>query len=512
MGNQSRTKNSVKNILYSFGTYFLTLLLSFVNRTYFIQLLSDEYLGLNGLFTNILSFLSLAELGVGSAINFALYKPISDDNTELIKSLMQLYRKFYITIGLIVLVVGWSLTPFLQIFIKDMPEGIPNLRFYYILYVLNSGITYFYTYKRSLIICNQKEYISSITTTISKVLICISQIILLWATHSYMLYLLASIVIAFIENVFISKIADRMYPYLRDKDIKNLPVEVLHNIKKNIGAMVFHKIGAAVVFSTDTIIISKFVGLIAAGMYSNYTLIITSLNNIVGKIFTATVASVGSLVATDDTDHMKDVFDRVLFLNFWIRCFCSIALICLLQPFIRLWLGNTYLLSTKTVFIIVANFYIGGMRSTVNTFKDAAGLFWYDRYKPIIESVLNIILSIPLAIRYGVAGVLLGTIGSTLLVPFWFEAYVLFKYLFHKKVFKYLIKQLLYLIFTIVSGGICVLCCNLVTGDGILSFVIQMVICVTVPNIIVIVVWHRTKEFIYFVDLVKKILPVRKTN
>lgn len=505
MDEQSRTKNSIKNISFSFGTYAISLILSLINRLYFVQLLSNEYLGLNGLFSNILNFLSLAELGVGGAINFALYTPISEGDTERIKSLMRLYKRFYVAIGIIILVTGGCLAPVLPVLIKDMPEEIPQLTQYYLLYVISSGISYFYTYKRSLIICNQKEYLSSITTAIAKILITVLQIILLWLTHSYAVYLLVSIILTVGENICISKIADRMYPYLKDKTVKKLPTELVLDIKKNIGAMVFHKIGAAVVFSTDNIIISQFVGLAAVGLYSNYTLVINSVNSIMGRVFTAIIASVGSLIAANDVEHTEEVFHRVLFLNYWIRSFCTIAFFCLIQPFITLWIGDKYLLNMDTVIIITLNFYFGGMRTAVNTFKDASGLFWYDRYKPLIEGVLNLVLSIPLAIRYGVAGVLLGTIGSTLLVPFWFEAYILFKYLFHKRIWRYIGKQILFAIATLSVGGICVICCNMIHGDNILSFISRILICAVLPNLCMVVLWHRTEEFGYFLEIIKKI-------
>lgn len=487
-------------------SYFIILFLQFINRTVFIQLLTNEYLGLNGLFSNILSFLALAELGVGSAINYALYKPLNAGDFELVKSIMRLYQRLYRIIGCTILIIGGSLTPLLPYLISDMPKDMPYISLYYLLYVLNSGMSYFYVYKRSLIVCDQKGYITSIMGTFSKVILSIVQIIILAISRSYMFYLIIAVVITVGENLLISMIANKFYPYLKDKCIQSLPEAEIADIKKNVFAMLFHKIGTSIVFSTDNIIISKFVGLVAVGFYSNYTLIINAVNTIISRIFNAITASVGNLVLSDDKKHVEEVFYRVLFANFWIRSFSSISLFCLIQPFIRLWIGDSYLLSEATVLIIVSNFYIGGMRSAVGTFKDASGLFWNDRYKPLVESILNIALSIPLAIRYGVAGVLLGTIGSTLGVSFWVEGYVLFKHLFGKNMKGYLLKQLYYASITIFSGIVCCFLGSFLCGEGVAVFILRILLCLIVPNVMYILIFSHTKEYKYFWNLMKKIV------
>lgn len=502
---QSRTKYSIKNINYSFLSFFISLLLQFINRTVFIRLLTSTYLGLNGLFSNVLSFLAITELGVGSAINYALYRPIAEENTELVKSLMQLYRSLYRVIGFVILIVGGILTPFLSHLIQDMPQEISHIHIYYLLYLVNSGVSYFFTYKRSLIICSQKEFISTVIATLSKIVLCVLQILILVISHSYMAYLVVAIIVTIGENLLISVIAERMFPYLKSKSVLTLPEKVASDIKKNVFAMMFHKLGTVIVFSTDNIIISKFVGLVSVGLYSNYMLVINTLNIFISKIFTAITASVGNLVLSNDKGHVEKVLYRVLFLNFWIRGFCAISLVCLLQPFVSLWIGGQYLLSYATVIIITVNFYIGGMRTTVNIFKDASGMFWYDRYRPLIESILNLVLSIPLVVHYGVAGVLMGTIGSTILIPFWFEAYVLFKQYFGKGIREYLIRQILYGIITFLTGVLCWFLCSCVSGDKMGSFILQFVICVVVPNVVFIVVFFRTKEFTYYWNLVRKI-------
>ncbi len=503
---RSRTKNSIKNINYSFVSYFIILLLQFVNRTVFIEFLSSTYLGLNGLFSNVLRFLALTELGGGSAINYALYRPLAEGDTEFVKSMMRLYRKLYRLIGCTVLALGSVLTPFLPYLIQDMPGDMPYIYLYYVLYVVDSGVSYFFTYKRSLIICSQREYISTAVTTVSRIVLCAVQVVVLAVSRSFAAYLITGILVTVGENVLISVVADRLFPYLKEKNVSALPQQVSADIKKNVFAMMFHKIGTVVVFSTDNLIISKFAGLVAVGLYSNYTLVVDSLNRLMMKMFTAMTASVGNLVLSDDKKYVECVMYRVLFLNFWLRGFCATALLCLFQPFISLWIGDHYRLSSFTVLVIAVNFYIGGMRSTANIFKEASGMFWYDRYKPLVESVLNLVLSVWFVKQYGVAGVLLGTIGSTVLVPFWVEAYVLYKHYFGKGMGGYMRRQLLYAAVTCLAGGVSFFLCTCASGSGVTAFLIQGGICAIVPNVIFAIAFFRSQEFRYFWGFVRNMV------
>ncbi len=502
---ERRTWNSIRNVFFSVSSSLLILLVSFANRTIFIHMLSEEYLGLNGLFSNILSFLSLAELGIGSAVNYALYKPLKDKNIEKIRSLMKLYRGLYIRIGCVVLVIGGLLTPFLSFLIKDMPKDIEYIYLYYIMFVINSGISYFYTYKRSLIICDQKEYISYVVSTVFRVLLTVFQIMVLFLSNSYLLYLVTMIVCTICENIVISRKANQLYPFIMGKNIQDVSSAEKKEIFSNIYALIFHKIGAVVVYSTDNIIISKYVGLAAVGLYSNYTLIINSINSILGKIFNTLVASVGDLMVDDDSSHSELVFERILFADMWLYGFTAICFLCFIQPFISLWIGDSYLLDMEVLFLYVCSYYITGMRKTVWIFKDAAGIYRQDRYKPVIEAVLNIIFSIPLAVEFGVAGVLAGTIMSTMIMPFWFEGYVLFKECFRSRYRNYILRQGKYAFVLFIISGITYFCCSFFSGKGLLSFVIKVMLCVAVSNLCLFLIYHRTKEFKYYYNLIRQL-------
>ncbi|MCM1461034.1 MAG: hypothetical protein NC088_12985 [Bacteroides sp.] len=499
---EKRTFNSIRNVIFSLSGLLITLLVSFVSRTVFIHMLSTEYLGLNGLFSNILNFLSLAELGVGSAINYALYKPLKNKDIEKIKQIMGLYKKLYIVIGWIVLVLGFSLAPFLNLLIKDMPNDMKHLHIYYLMYVINSGISYFCAYKRAIIICDQREYISSVISTVFKVFLALFQIIILILFKSYLLYLLVMIICTVCENIVISIKANTLYPYIKEKKVKKISSTEKKEIFSNIYALLFHKIGAAVVFSTDNIIISKYVGLVAVGLYSNYALIINSVGTILARTFSSLIASVGDLMVDNDKKHSEEVFDRLLFANMWIYGFTSICFVCLIQPFISLWIGDDYLLNTATLLVCICSYYITGMRKTVWVFKDAAGIYQQDQYKPVVEAILNIIFSIPLAIKLGITGVLLGTILSTIVMPFWYEGYVLYQECFHNKFKSYVLQQgkFAFVLLGVLAVTIC--CCSFFSGNGMLYFIIKLLICLIVPNLCLAIVYRNTKEFKYYIGMV----------
>ena len=502
MKEKNRTRSSLRNILFSLMGYVFTILLQFVNRKVFVSLLTTEYLGLNGLFSNILSMLALSELGIGTAMTFALYKPVSDNNIEKIKSLMMLYKKVYSIIGWVVLGLGAGLTPFLQFLIKDMPD-IPYIRVFYLLYVLNSGISYFYTYKRTLIICNQDAYISTTTTTVASVLTKILQIIFLYLTGNYFAYLIIQVVMTRIENIVISGIADKQYPYLLENNVQPLNEKEKAEIKDNVKAMFCHKIGNVVVNATDNIIISKVLGLSAAGLFSNYVLIFDNVTNLSNTVIRATSSSVGDLIAGGDKGKSYKVYKDMLFANFWIMCFCACSLMCLTQPFISLWLDTKYLLDMGFVIIMAACFYVSGMRMVTLVYKEAAGLFLPDRYKALVESAANLAISIPLTYYLGISGVKLGTLISTLMIPFWIAGYVLYKHYFTKKVFTYILIQIGYaLAATVITGATYFLCCH-IQLVGYVGFAIKAVTCCLVSNLLIVIMFYRSSGFHYFLGIVK---------
>lgn len=502
--NSERTKRSINNVLFTILGQSVGVLSSFIARIFFLHILNTEYLGINGLFTNVLSVLSLVELGVGPAISFSLYKPLAERDMPKIKSLMRFFQKAYITIGFAVLILGVAFLPFYRILINKPPQ-IPNLDIIYLLFVANSAISYFYSYKRSIIICDQKQYIISIFDLFYKVVLNISQIILLVITRNYILFLAIQIILTWAENFLISKIADQMYPYLRSRETPKLYRKDLKEITHNISAMMLHQIGGVVVNATDNIVISRVCGLIWVGLYSNYSLIIQSLTYFTTQIFNATIASVGNLGATESPDKVLKVFYRIFFIDFWIFGFSSISLIVLFNPFIQLWVSNRYVLAMPIVLSFVFVYYIMGMRQAVLTFTNATGVFWYSRYKPIFEALINLVASVILAHYWGMAGVFAGTIVGSLTTSFWVDPYVLYKHVFKKKFYAFFIRYLIYTIATIVVGLFVWWICEKIVTVSWFTLFIKALICLIVINGLFVVFFFRTNEFHYALNIFKQL-------
>ena len=506
----SRTKNSIINLACSLGGQILGLLANFISRIFFIKILGSEYLGLNGLFTNVLTLLSLSELGIGTAITYSLYKPLADKDEEKCKMLMQLYKKIYTIIGIVIFILGVVLIPVLPYLINDMPDNINNINLIYMLFVLNTAVSYLCSYKRNLIIADQKIYITNLYHYAFYILLNIVQIIYLVITKEYIGFLVLQVLSTFLENVFISKKADKMYPYLKEKDKIPLDKKTKKELVTNTKALMLHKVGGVVVNSTDNILISAFVGLKAVGLYSNYYVVIAALNLVYTQIYSSLTASVGNLCTGKDTEKEYNVFKKINFLTFWIYCFSAICLVTLFNPFITIWLGKDYLFGIGVVLVLAVNFYITGMRKSVLTFKEATGLFKNDQYKCIVEALINLVASIALALKFGVVGIFIGTLISSITACVGVEAYVLFKNEFKKSTKYYFKDYFKYLLITIILGLITYFTCNLVTGNIYLVFIIKTLICLSIPNLILLVLFRKTEEFNYFKDLIFSKLKKRK--
>lgn len=500
----SRVDSIAKNVKISAACQTLLIVANFLLRRVFVLVLGREYLGLDGLFTDILSMLSLAELGFGTSVLFSLYKPVAEGNREKIKSLMALYRRAYQVIGMVVLIAGLALTPFLEFFVKEMPAGIPHIRWIYILNVLNSGISYFFIYKTSLLFACEKKYVELLIQTVVRGAACVVQALLLVATGNYFLYLGIAIVTTVVQNVAISARVNRMYPYLKEKHVQPLLQDDKRTIRRNLASTMLHKFGQVAIFGTDSILLAKFVSVGAVGTYSNYMLIRKALVRCIDMVFSSITPSMGNLTASEPLAHKRLAFDRVNFFAAWLFGWMCICLFWLYNPFITLWLGEDYLFPVEIVALIVVNFYVYCMRIPVCTTKDAMGLFWIDRYKPIAEAIINLTASILLALRIGIAGVLLGTLISTVAAPLWIEPLVLSRYGLERPVRIYFKSYGLYLAVTVcvgaVTGGICTL-----MPAGVWGLVLRMAVCAVLPNLLFAAVYRRREEFCYLLDMVSRL-------
>lgn len=434
----NRSKNASINAASSVLSNFIIILINFLARTVFIQYLGKEYLGLNGLYTNILSVLSFAELGIGTSINYYLYKPIHDKNNQKIFAYMSLYKKTYRIISVIVLFIGLLILPFLKYFINNMESyGNVNIYVIFVLFLLNSSLTYLNSYKRSLVVANQKKYIDNINHTSCVLILNIIQILILVYSQNYYLFLIIQIIFTIIENIIITNIANKLFPFLKEKSNSSLSKTEKEEIKKSVFANMCHKVGSTFVSSTDNIILSSYISTIIVGVYSNYLMVVSALKTLIFQCFSAITATIGNLAADGDSGKIKKSFLIVNDINYLIVSFCSIVLILLINPFIYLWLGSEYILPFNTVLLIIINFYIYSMRQTLFVYKNSFGLFIKDKYVPFLESVVNIVSSIFLLNYFGINGVLLGTIISSATTVFLVEPTIIYRYVVKEKIRKY---------------------------------------------------------------------------
>lgn len=506
---ESRTQNSVKNFSYAAFTQIINTLINFIARTIFIKILGQEYLGVNGLFTNILTVLSFAELGIGNAIIFSMYQPIEQEDKEKLKGLMKLYKKAYKIIGIVVLLIGISVIPFLNFIIKNPPNIPEKLWFIYLLFLINTALSYFFTYKKSIISAHQKEYIINRYKLVFYFIKNFLQILFLVLTKSFIIYLLIQILCTLLENIVSSKKADKMYPYLNDKNFKEISKEEKKNIFKNVKSLVVYKFGSVILNGTDNIIISKLIGVVVVGIYSNYILIITSITSVVGTALSSFTASIGSLNATASAEQKEKVFYEILFITIWVYGFCAVALLTLLNPFIKVWIGNDYLLTYWTVVAIVLHFYINGVQFAGYTFRVTSGLFTKGKIAPIVAAVINIILSIVLGYKYGITGIILATSIARLVSTTWIDPFLLHKYEFKTSVIKFFVKYIKYFIIVLVNYGICCFVTSFI-GDRIFDFIIKTIMVTILSNLIFLLAFFRTPVFKMTLNRIKLMISKYK--
>ncbi len=316
-----RTQSSIKNILTGLAGQVIVTITGFITRTVFISILGSTYLGVSGLFSNILSILSFAELGIGQAIIFSLYKPIAEDDKERIASLMRLYERVYKLLFFFVLTVGLLLLPVLPYIIKDI-DSIPNLRLIYVMYLVNSASTYLCAYRSSFITACQKNHIINNISTICSLIACAVQVLVLCAFRNYLVYLAVQIIFGFIPNVVSYVYSGKLYPFLKNKDVKPLPRDEMKKIKENVKALIMYKVGTLALSSTDNILISMFVGIITVGKYSNYQLLSSTVTGFLSTIFGNLTASIGNLNAKESDEQKHFIFNVINLATFWFYAVC----------------------------------------------------------------------------------------------------------------------------------------------------------------------------------------------
>ncbi len=496
MNNDSRIVNSVKNISFGLVSQLIQMILGFVSRTVFIKYLAVEYLGVNGLFTNILSLLSLAELGVGTAMLYTLYKPIADKDYKKMTALLCFYGKVYTFIAVIIAVIGLSVIPFLTTIVKNPPQIIADdLIIIYLLFLFNTVSSYFFSYKLSLFQADQRSYIISKSNTFVFIIQNLIQILVLIWFKNFILYLIVQSFFQLSGNLVISFLLKKYYPFLKQFKKEQVDDVTKKEIVSNIKSTALIKIGGLLVNSTDNLILNYFSGLVLVGLLSNYNLLIGLVSGIIIQVFAGITASIANVNVTESHQKKIETFHLVNFSNFWVFGLASVFLIVLLNDFIELWIGSKFVLPFSVLIALVFNFYISGMQNAVWTFKATLGYFKQGQYLIIITALINLILSFILGSYFGLFGILIATAIARILTNAWYDPYIIQTLALRLNPMKYFKKYCKYLILLVVSLLMIFGVIYFLHFSKIINIIIKVFLCLIVPNVIIYLSFKNEQEF-----------------
>ena len=506
----SRTSNAIRNTKYAFISKILAIILGFVSRTVFIHYLGDTMLGVNGLYSQVLSVLSFAELGFGTALIYSMYGPVARNDTEYVIKLLDFYKWVYRIIAGIIALLGIALLPFLQYVVKNA-QGLSlfELRLYFCIFLFNTVISYFVTYKFSYLNALQKNYVSTnINTTINFVTI-IVQMIVIVIFKNFLIYLLTHSFLGLLSKVFIARYLDKKYPILKEKPIVPLSKEEKQPIFNEVKGLILHQFSNVAVHQTDNLIISSLtdMGVVAVGFVSNYNLLITSVLGFVEQIFNSITSGFGNLAAQSTKKHFKEVFLTANFINFWLYGFCSIAFFVLIPPFITLWIGSSRLIDPISFLLIVVNCYLQGQCTIYNNARVAVGNFNKDKWWSFIQAIVNLVVSIVCAKARGVVGVYIGTVTSRMVLVI-FRPYATYSMMFEESSKEYYALLIKYFLTTVIVGAVTyALTYKLLASVTIVKFIISVFIVGIVPNLIFLAMYFRThvfKDVLHRIDLMRR--------
>ncbi len=454
-----RTLNSAKNLASNLGITLTMIVLGFLTRKVFVDNIGVEYLGLNGLLQNILGAMALLEGGFATSVVYNLYKPLAENDKPKIIALIQLYKKVYRYITLGIFCCALILFPFIDYFIKDA-DSLSYVSVVYFIFLFNSLLQYFTAYKWSIINASQQLYKLTTINLIYQVGLNLSKLAILYYTKNFILYLVVESIFGIALNISIVKTANKLFPFITTKKRYAVPSDTKSNIITNMKALFLHSIGGYFMHSTDNIIISSFIGVATVGLYSNYTLIMSTITNALNQILNSFSESVGNLIATESNDKIYHVFKTTFLINFIVVSIPVIFVFNCFEPFLNWWLGDKYSLGISILSIILFNFYVNNMRNSALTFKTKSGIFTKDRFTPLLQGCINLILSLIFVQYWGLFGVLLATGISILSIGFWQFPRLIYKYTFKQPLINYFKMYGYYTFICLITIGATVLLCN----------------------------------------------------
>lgn len=500
---RSHSEKALINVGSGFAVKLVDRLIKFGLKTVFIYTLGIQYASVSTLFTDILSMLALAELGIGTAITYALYKPIKEQDAPRIAALMNFYKKAYRIIAGVVLVAGACCMPFLSILVKNVPDIQEDIRLIFFLYVLNNAASYLLIYKSTLLTASERRYVISRVTIIFSFLRVIVECVTLILFHNFILYLCIGIAEALIRNYTISRQADKYFPELPAHSDAKITKEETWRLLRDVGALSLYRICNVVLNSTDSIVISAApaLGVVAVGYLGNYRLITTTLDTLISQFFFAVTPTMGAIAVGDTGERQYSVFKTMTFATFWCGCFCAASFIALATPFVtNIWLGGKYQVPVTIVAALALNLYTRTIARPATMVRTANGLFTQGAIRPAVMAVLNIALDLALVGVMGVEGVLLATSLSRLLTQLWYDPLLAYRNVYHRPYGEYVRAFCGYFLVTAACcAGTWYLCGLLdVIANVYLSFLAKVLVCAVLPNAVIVLVYRKTAVYADF--------------
>lgn len=499
-----RKKNSIFNMIGSLSSYFIATIFTLITQACLLKTLGIEYNGVNGLFTNIITMLSVAELGIGTTIIFKLYKPLADNNVSKIKAWMRFYKLCYRIVAGLITIVGLAIIPLIPLIVGEI-EILENIKILYLISLLDTILSYIMTYKRSVLYADQKNYIINIVHIGYIAFMNITQILLLIIFKNYYLFLTVKLVYRLLENIIINVYINKKYPYINEK-VEPISKEEKNDVLTRVKAIFLQKVSFVINKGIDNVVISCVLGIAAVGYYTNYFTIVAAITAIIFQIVSSFTASVGSLLTENNKDKNLDVYNKINFFNSIITAIAICGFVCCVQPFINLWVGKQYQLDFYVVISFGIYIYTDTIRRGITIFKDAAGICKEDKWMYVIMALINLISSILLCIFIGISGVILGTALSYLfLIVYSYPKYI-YEPIFKNKKIEYYKDVFKYLFLIVGSTSTSLIIINFIPcQNDIIQILVNGFIAIVITFCFFTLFLYRSHEYKYYFSFVKKI-------
>jgi len=496
----------VRNSAYGLILKGISMLGAFCARTVLIYKLGIEYVGLDGLFISILTLLNMAELGFSTAIVYKLYRPIAENDVIKVRAILNYYKKIYRIIGLSVLSLGLVLLPFLSNIVsaESVPNGV-NIYILFLVYLADTAISYLlFAHKNALVVAHQRNDIVSKITTSVFILKYVSQILLLLLFQNYYLYVIIIPLSTVLTNIGVAILSKKYYPqYICEGEISK---EDRVEIKNKIKALVYNKIGVAIINGSDNIVISKFLGLTVLGIYNSYYYVFSLLYGVFDVFHSAITAGIGNKIITDSREKNSKLFDSICFMNYWAVGICTTCLCALYKPFMSLWIGSDKSMPYLFSILMAFYFFFWMIRFVVLIFKNAQGLWVEDRFRPLIEGIVNLALNLIMVKKYGLFGIVLSTVASMVFISLPWETYVLFKYYFRRSFWPYLFNMVKWTTLISITSFSSMFIVNLLNKETIGMFILKIMICLIISNLVYYIVYRKTANISYMIKFFRGLL------